>query len=193
MPADAPPVSVAQSIDWFVPPSLEEQIFTSSVIVRASLESATPAVERVLSDPGGAPTYRAVQELRFTVHEYLKGSGPTTLLVAVRGEGRQVTEAAAREFAESATAQRVTTWDDRQGVLFLSELPAAYVPAGQAAGATRNAAASALAFTRSNNQAAWDYSVDTLSRAWLPARDAAGAGGASAGDGGPHDQPGLHH
>ncbi len=179
MPADAPPVSVAQSIDWFVPPSLEEQIFTSSVIVRASLESATPAVERVLSDPGGAPTYRAVQELRFTVHEYLKGSGPTTLLVAVRGEGRQVTEAAAREFAESATAQRVTTWDDRQGVLFLSELPAAYVPAGQAAGATRNAAASALAFTRSNNQAAWDYSVDTLSRAWLPARDAAGAGGAS--------------
>ena len=59
-----------------VPPSIEEQIFRSTTIVRATLQSATAAVETLPSDPGVTPTYLAVQELRFTVHEYLKGERP---------------------------------------------------------------------------------------------------------------------
>ena len=84
--------------------------------------------ETVPSDPGVAPTYRAVQELRFTAHEYLKGSGPTALLVVVRSPHAYLTEAKARADAEFFGRLRVTTWDDRQGVLFLEVASAAVHP-----------------------------------------------------------------
>ena len=181
-PTPTPTVHEYPDITWKVAPSLEEQIFTSSVIVRASLQSATAAVETVPSDPGVAPTYRPVQELRFTVHEYLQGSGPTALVVVVRGTHAFLTEAEARADADYAVLRRVTAWDDRQGVLFLQTPPQPYVSGG-ASGAAGRASVSALQFTRSNFQREqeWDYSVDTLSRAWLPARDAGGAGGRSGG------------
>ena len=170
---------------WRVAPSLEEQIFRSSVIVRASLRSATAAVETVPSEPGVAPTYRPVQELRFTAHEYLKGTGPIALLVVVRAYHTFLTEAAAREQAEFFVALRITTWDDRQGVLFLETPAQPYTSAGAsdgASGAAGSSSAPALQFTQSNwAQSPWDYSVDTLSRAWLPARDSGGATG-QAGD-----------
>ena len=57
-----------------VSPSLEEQIFYSDTIVLASLASASAGAETVPSDPGVAPTYRPVHELRFTVHEYLRAA-----------------------------------------------------------------------------------------------------------------------
>ena len=152
---------------WRVAPSLEEQIVRSTTIVRATLQSATAAVVAEPDDGG----YRPVQELRFTTHEYLKGTGPATLLVAVRGDDTYATEAGARAAADFAIAGRVTTWDARQGVLFLRTAHPTYAPVGS--GATdATVAAGALAFTLSNpSQSSWAYSVDTLSRAWLPARD----------------------
>ena len=109
----------------------------------------------------------------------MKGSGPTALLVVVRSPHAYLTEAEARADAEFFVRLRVTTWDDRQGVLFL-EVPAQpYTPAAAsdgAAGATGRASATVLRFTQSNyDQSVWDYSVDTLSRAWLPAREAGAA------------------
>ena len=68
-------------------------------------------------------------------------------------------------------AGRVTTWDARQGVLFLRAAHPTYAPVGAGATATTEAAG-ALAFMLSNpDQSPWAYSVDTLSRAWLPAQD----------------------
>ncbi|MDE2901967.1 MAG: hypothetical protein OXP73_02950, partial [Chloroflexota bacterium] len=152
---------------WHVAPSLEEQIVDSSTIVRATLQSVTAAVVAEPDDGG----YRPVQELRFTTHEYLKGSGPATLLVAVRGGDTYATEAGARTAADFAIARRVTTWDGRQGVLFLRAADPTYAPVGSGATET-TVAAGALAFTVSNpGQSPWAYSVDTLSRAWLPAED----------------------
>ena len=178
VPTPTPQIHRLSNIAWSVPPSLEEQIFRSTVIVRATLQSATASTETVPSAPGVAPTYEAVQELRFTVHEYLKGSGPTTLLVAVRGGHGFLTQAAAREMAEAAVRRRVTTWDDREGVLFLRALDDAYTPAGGAAGGSTT-----LGFTAANyDQSPWAYSVDTRSRAWLPAQQAgSGAAGTAAG------------
>ena len=159
---------------WSVAPSLEEQIFRSTTIVRATLQSATATTETVPSDPGVAPTYQAVQELRFTAHEYLKGSGPTSIVVAVRGGHGYLTQAEAQEAADFFAARRVTAWDDREGVLFLSALDDTYSPVGGAASGT------ALGFTQSNyDQSPWAYSVDTLSRAWLPARQAGGSASAA--------------
>ena len=165
----------ASNPTWAVAPSIEEQIFRSTTIVRATLQSATAAVETRPGDPGVAPTYLAVQELRFTVHEYLKGSGPTDLLVVVRGRYANPVEAEAREYADYQVRVRVTTWDARQAVLFLEAPSRPYTPAdggGEAAGSSDSTAPAVLAFTRSNHgQPPWAYSVDTLRPAWLPAEN----------------------
>ena len=161
--------------EWRVAPSIEEQIFRSTTIVRATLQSATAAVETLPSDPGVAPTYQAVQELRFTVHEYLKGSGVTSLLVVVRGGHGYQTEAEARDFADYQVQARVTTWDERQAVLFLEAPSSPYTQAaagGEAAGSSETTSPVVLQFTRSNyGQPPWAYSVDTLRPAWLPAEN----------------------
>ncbi|MDE2902443.1 MAG: hypothetical protein OXP73_05380, partial [Chloroflexota bacterium] len=163
-PTATPHIQRASSPEWRVPPSIEEQIFFSDVIARATLQSATAAVETLPGDPGVAPTYLAVQELRFTVHEYLQGSGPTSLLVVVRGTHAYLTEAGARTDAGHAVELRVTTWDDRQAVVFLETPTPPY-------------ASTAWQFVLSNyDQSPWAYSVDTLSRAWLPAENIPAAG-----------------
>ena len=106
-------------IAWSVSPSLNEQIFDSDKIVRASLASATAGTESVPSEPGVAPTYRAVSELRFTVHEYLKGSGASEVVIVVRDEDTHVSQEDALSRAQDRLKQRQTTWDDREAVLFL--------------------------------------------------------------------------
>ena len=192
VPTPTPHIQRLSNITWSVPPSLEEQVFTSAVIVRASLQSATAVVETVPSDPGVAATYRPVQELRFTAHEYLKGSGPTTLLVVVRGGHTYVTETQARSAAARAVRDRVTTWDDRQGVLFLETPEPPYTPPAASGDAAGTASTPALEFTQSNyDQSPWDYSVDSLSRAL-----AAGTGRRGIGRGGRRHgdvRPGVHH
>ncbi len=181
---------------WRVAPSIEEQIFFADVIVRATLQSAAAAVETLPSEPGVASTYQAVQELRFTVHEYLKGSGPTALLVVVRGADGYPTEAAARADAAIAVQLRVSIWDERQAVLFLEAPSRPYTPASASGGATGTSGTTApavLQFTRlNNNESPWAYSVDTLSRAWLPAEDIPAEGGTPTAfitDGGPTPSP----
>ena len=184
VPTATPEIVLAINPPWRVSPSLEEQIFTSDVIVRASLLSATAGTETVPSAVCVAPTYRAVQELRFSTHEYLKGTGPTEVIVVVRGDHTYLTEAEAQQAAVASVSRRNTTWDGREGVLFLNTLQPPYAPTGAsnsgASGAARGAPSEAFAFTLSNYlQSAWEYDIGTLSRAWLPARDAGGAEGRS--------------
>ena len=164
-----------------VPPSLEEQIFKSDLVVRASLISATAGVETIPSGPLVAPTHRPVQELRFTVHEYLKGAGPGEALIVVRGEHTYLTESEARRAADAAVSRRNTTWDGRQGVLFLNTLDPVYRPPGDSGDAQRSIAPSfGLTVYHYDARNQWDYSVDTLSRAWLPASGTGSAQGSSA-------------
>ena len=183
VPSPTPQINHLINAILTVPPSLDDQILRSDVIVRASLLSAIAETETVPSDPGVAPTYRAVQELRFTTHEYLKGTGPAQVDVVVRGSHTYITEAKAQQWADGAVSWRSTTWDGRQGVLFLGTLSPPYRPDGTSGGASGTAQRSAtttqaFAFTRSNRRPGitdWDYSIDTLSRAWLPSRDAGSA------------------
>ena len=100
VPTPTPESNAYANILHHVSPSLQEQIYASDVIVRASFLSATPATERVPSaDDGVASTCRAVQELRFKVHEYLKGSGADEVVVVVQGDDTYLTEAEARREA----------------------------------------------------------------------------------------------
>ena len=100
VPTPTPEIHSSTDPVYSVSPSLEEQVFFSDAIVRASLLSASAGTESVPSDPGVAPTYRAVHELRFTVHEYLKGSGPSEVLVVVRDEDTFVAETDALSWAQ---------------------------------------------------------------------------------------------
>ena len=156
-----------------VSPSLEEQIFDSDTIVRASLSSASASTETERFDGVAAPRYRAVNELSFTAHEYLKGSGPSEILVLVRDEYTYSMESDALIWAQRYLSQRETDWDDRQGILFL-ESSEPYQSGGGQGSPARSSAAPAFEFTLSNPvvQTPWDYSIDTLSRTWLPSRDA---------------------
>ena len=158
---------------WFVAPSLDEQIFealdsTTMVVVRASLQSSTATAEAV---SGSTTTYRPVHELRFTVHEYLEGSGPNEIVVVVRGDQTYSTNARATDDANYAAAQRNTSWDNQQAVLFV-DLGSTVSGATRAVGSS---SARTAEFVRSNPlESAWDYTVDNLSRAWLPAQGSAG-------------------
>ena len=187
-PNSDPETNVYPNVTWYVAPSLEEQIYDaltydSFVIVRASLASATAETEEVPgAGEGVAPTYRPVHELRFTVHEYLEGSGPNELLVVVRGDQTFPTEALARGEANYAASRRNDSWDDRQAVLFVG-LRQTTPEADGNSRASGSSSAGTASFVRSNPlESAWDYTVDNLSRAWLPAQ-AAAAGGATGGAG----------
>ena len=190
VPTSTPRVfSYAPNIVSTVPPSLEEQMFKSDQVVRASLLSATEGVETVPSGPGVAPTYRAVQELRFTAHEYLKGAGPAEAFIVVRGKRTYLTETEARSAAEAAVSERNTAWDGREGVLFLSTLDPAYRPP-EGSGNAERSNVPAFGFTVYHFKAAdeWDYSIDTLSRAWLPSSESGGTSGNSTRSSDPGDQ-----
>ena len=159
--------------EWFVAPSLDEQIFdaldsNSMVVVRATLSSLTSKAETISGTP---TTYRPIHELRFTVHEYLEGSGPNEVVVVVRGNTIYTDEATAIEHAQYAAGERNNSWDNRQAVLFVD---LSQTTSG-ASGATGRSFARTAEFIRSNPQESpWDYTVDNLSRAWLPAQAAAG-------------------
>ena len=173
-------LSMATDPSAFVSPSLDEQIFRSDTIVRASLLSAAAGVETVPSGPGVAPTYRPVQELSFRILEYLEGSGPGELAVVVGGDDTFLTEAEARQAADAALARRNTVWDDREAVLFLNLIDLAYAAGGESgarnSGSDPPTETTAFAFTLSNQgaQSGWEYSIDTLSRAWLPNESSSG-------------------
>ena len=84
-----------------------------------------------------------MNELRFTVQEYLKGSGASEVVIVVRDEDTHVSQGEALSRAQDRLKQRQTTWDEREAVLFMK--------AGEPyqSGAARSPAP-ALEFTQSN-------------------------------------------
>ena len=172
---------------WMVSPSIDQQILDSTVIVIASLVSVTPSVQTVPGDTGVAPTYRPMQILRFMVDEYIKGNGPSEFTVAVSKGYQQngyldgdhhysgyLTEAKALQSATEAVAQRNTTYDDRPGVLFLhGPLTSLGSSSGGELGKIgETTSTKSFGFVLSNHivQSSFDYDINTLSRAWLPAK-----------------------
>ena len=165
------------------PRSLDQMITRSDVIVRASLLSAAAATETLSGAEGVSPTYRPLHKLRFTVHEYIKGSGSAEIVVIVRPRGTLSTEADAHDFADLWLSPRNTTWDDRQALLFLIpetrkwyndwyDMPNVVSDPGE------SLSVDTFVFPRSGNnvQSIWKYTIDTLARVWLPSSSAAAAG-----------------
>ena len=115
--ADAGAVSVDSHAPW-LGSSLRAGITDSTAIGDIVATSVVARTETVTGS-GQASSYRPLQELRFTTHEYLKGSGPGEVVVIVEGGKTYATGERAREEADYALSQRNTQWDERQGVLYL--------------------------------------------------------------------------
>ena len=180
------PTSIIQAAinpENLYPRSLDEMVSRSDVIVRASLLSVTAETETVSGDEGASPTYRPVHKLRFTAHEYVKGSGSSEIVVVVRPRHSHPTEAEARELADWLLSQRSRTWDNRQALLFLIRVTRdSYrdwydLPAGaSSSGDSSSVDTFGFAQLGNNVQSVWDYAIDTLSRVWLPSSSTAGVG-----------------
>ena len=101
------------------PTLLEQRILASSVIVRVQLQSATSTVESGTTYLG--MKYFARLEFRFSVLEYLKGSGGGDIVAvwdaAPLFDTRQEAEAALPTIA----AARDTQWDDREAIVLFRQ------------------------------------------------------------------------
>ena len=176
------------NVTWSVAPSLEEQVYRalkddSLVVVRASLQSATERIETVpAASAVSSTTYRPVHELRFTIHEYLEGSGPNEILVVVRDDGTFSAEEDARAWANLVASNRNTSWDTHQAVLFVGLAEATPAPTGDNSNPGSSSVRKAAFSGSTPQQSPWDYTVDTLSRAWLPAETTASGTADSAAD-----------
>ena len=186
-PTATPEIQAQPYIPWSVAPSVEEQIFNalnydSQVVVWVSLVSVTAGTEEVPSGEGAETAYRPVHELRFTVHEYLEGSGPAELLVVARSDEIFSMEHQALTVANYAASQRNTSWDNRQAALFIGLAQTTSEPARESRASGSSATRKAAFSMPHYSEQWWDYTVDTLSRAWLPAQAAASGAARSATD-----------
>ena len=106
---------VGSSMDYRGVQSLESNILESDVIARVSyLRKQSSYVLR--PDTSYYP-WTAMLEFRFTVHEYLKGTGPAEIggIVYMTFE----TEAQARAAAARIGAAHDSRWDSREAIVFL--------------------------------------------------------------------------
>ncbi len=98
--------------------SIEEKIIESTEIVRATLNSVTSEV-MLIHDWYGVVGHRVVLKFNLSVSEYLKGSGPTSI-VAVWTDGESYeTSGEANDRRAVVDAQRDTQWDAREAIIFL--------------------------------------------------------------------------
>ena len=153
-------------------PSVNLQIFDADVIVVASLVSATAGVQQ------DGDVYRPGQILRFRSSEYLKGTGPTEFVVEVPiVEFEANTSAKALEIARDYFARRNASYDQRPGILFLrGPLTAATIDQGQSdTSRSRSDSSSTTAFNFASDEflatSSWEYSIDTIERVWMPAKN----------------------
>ena len=176
-PADeaAPPSNMGQAHGFLsskrlAPAPLRLRIFKTTAIVRASLisSSATTVLYSAADGTGidkdtegsGEPLpvdgeYRAVHSFRFRVTEYLKGSGASEIVVTAMSLGSHETEALAMQVAMDSLASRDTSRDTHEAILFLWE-------------PTSN---NAFHFLWSGPYPLLHYTIDTLNRVWLPAKE----------------------
>lgn len=164
------------------PPSLDQQIFDSDIIVKATFVSATPASEE--RNPRWAGRIHIpVQYLRFRSQEYLKGTGPTEFVVEIRTPeandyyGYPTSEEAIAA-ARTLIAERDTTYDNREAILFLNgPLTAVGDPGGSDRGRSSDGSTTTYGFPETYmDRASWDYSVSSGQKLWMPANNAGGSG-----------------
>ena len=93
---------------------VEEKLFESSVVVKAAMTSFS---SEVIAEPNNK--YAVALKFDLAVSEYLKGTGPSSI-VAVWVDGKSYdTREAADDRRDVILAERDAQWDDRESIIFL--------------------------------------------------------------------------
>ena len=162
--------------------SLEEIIVGSDVIARVGFLSVSRASIDIVAKAGDwidsdVSYYIPAMEHRFEVLEYLKGSGPSEIVALVyEGQGQEFdTAQGARLLGTNLVAERDTTWDSREAIVFLKD-SAVTIP-------------SLAAADRYSLGPADVYGIDSpYQKRWLPAADATSSSDAEGRSANPGEQ-----
>ena len=120
-PTGGPPPSVDLPPSPYVGDSLiEEKIVESSVVVKATMTAFSSEIVVVTDIYSGSDNkYSALLTFSLNVSEYLKGTGPSSI-VAVWVDGRSYdTNDEANNAKTIILAERDAQWDDREALIFL--------------------------------------------------------------------------
>ncbi len=98
--------------------SLEDNILYADVIARVALLSTATSTAPITIGTRQRTVWLSLLEFKFTVNEYLKGSGGNAISGFVYMS--YGTEAEARAAAEVMADAHDDRWDDREGIVFLS-------------------------------------------------------------------------
>ena len=109
-----------QPLSSYADVSLDERIFRSDVVALVNLQEVTGVTVPI--DAGVASTHQAVILFRFDVIEYLKGMGSEVIIMQDPAPSAYATEVQAQYAVDLMLENRITNWDNRGAVVFLSRV-----------------------------------------------------------------------
>ena len=113
------PVSLAP-VPYFGEESIEERIVNADTIVIARLDRTTSEVVRG-SGKGWSDNYYVALTLHLTVNAYLKGNGANSITAFTIQGANHKTQEEAEDAKPGIVASRVTLWDNREAIIFLTK------------------------------------------------------------------------
>ena len=151
------------------PQSMEQTILAAEVVARVSYLSKRVTVAQIPSSSTRSSRWATLLEFRFSVHEYLKGSGGNEIGGIVYLSFH--TEAHARAAVTAIADAHDSRWDSREAIVFLDQddwLPTYPLPAG-------SYWFGRMFFTTMKNGRREAYTVASIySKLWLPATQTGG-------------------
>ena len=128
-PATAPPAlplstgspltAGSGAIPYFGEQSIEERIANADVVVRARLATTTSEVVTTTTEEWSDYYYVGLK-FHLTVSEYLKGRGASSITALTIQGGYYDTRREAEDAKPGIADNRVSTWDDREAIIFIN-------------------------------------------------------------------------
>ena len=114
-----PPTAALAPIPYFGEQSIEERIANADVVVRARLATTTSEVVTTTTEEWSDYYYVGLK-FHLAVSEYLKGRGASSITALTIQGGYYDTRREAEDAKPGIADNRVSTWDDREAIIFIN-------------------------------------------------------------------------
>ncbi len=161
------------AVPYFGEQSIEERIVNADTIVKARLSTTTSEIVTTLTEEWSDYYYVALR-FHLTVSEYLKGSGASSITAFTIQGGDYDTRREAEDAEPDVAANRVTTWDDREAIIFLNSDDPYDVFSTSVLGA--NDYFLTIGDTIGDTYRDWYSLQDRHTKLWLPSAGTSGTG-----------------
>ncbi len=158
---------------YFGEQSIEERIVNADIIVNARLSTTTSEIATTTTEEWSDYYYVAVK-FHLAVSEYLKGGGASSITAFTIQGGDYDTRREAEDAEPGVAASRVTTWDDREAIIFLNSDDPYDVFSASVLGA--NDYFLTIGDTIGDTYRDWYSLQDRHTKLWLPSAGTSGAG-----------------